>query len=360
MNTSIKKINSCPLCKSPSCEIIHELPNQNVLECSDCHFVYADSILSSVRELYENGYFDNSQEEFGYQDYEKNYKAHEVTFRKRLQRAERYLNRKGLVLDCGCAFGHFSDVAIKEGWKVVATDISLNAVKHAKDNYNITGVVSNATSIPFKENTFDLIVLYDVLEHTDDPLLLLSNLNRLLKPNGIIHITTPNQKSLSARLMGKRWYHYKPLEHITYFSKKSLKDSLEKTGWSTLGHKTVIAFMALDTIMSRLKVYSHSLFSLIDKLLRAFKIDRVVIPLFIGEMEVWATKVEELPRNETSFPEISKVEAQEISYSSIVEYLKCPKCEGHLKIKNESKIECQNCQSLYDREEKIPVFDISA
>ena len=66
----------------------------------------------------------------------------------------------------------------------------------------------------------------DVIEHVTDPVEELKKVHRILKPKGVIFVVTPDVGGLWSKLLGRLWYHYKPVEHVVYFSEKTMKKAL--------------------------------------------------------------------------------------------------------------------------------------
>ena len=75
----------------------------------------------------------------------------------------------------------------------------------------------------FEEGSFDLVTLWDVVEHVPDPQDLLAKVHRLLKPNGTLILETQNVDSSFAGLLGRRWQHYKHEEHLYHFNPDTIR-----------------------------------------------------------------------------------------------------------------------------------------
>jgi len=101
------------------------------------------------------------------------------------------LKNKGLILDAGCGKGRYIDYFNKN--KIIAIDISKSSIKKIKllNNKNYY-LISDATCLPFKNNMFDFILFSEVIEHLDNPYKALVELERVLKVNGTMIISTPS------------------------------------------------------------------------------------------------------------------------------------------------------------------------
>lgn len=108
--------------------------------------------------------------------------------------------------------------------------------------------------VPFPENNFDVITMFDVVEHLYNPVDALKKICRLLKPGGVVYLLTPDCESVFAKLMGKYWFEIKPKEHIYYFSKSTLRLLFEKSGFTPLAMKKtgkVLTFEYISTILRK-------------------------------------------------------------------------------------------------------------
>ena len=88
--------------------------------------------------------------------------------------------------------------------------------------YNIETFICDISNPPLLNDIADLICLYDLIEHTPYPKKSLQAIRRILKNDGILHIVTPDSNSISAKILGRYWFHYKPKEHLFYFSRHPL------------------------------------------------------------------------------------------------------------------------------------------
>jgi ubiquinone/menaquinone biosynthesis C-methylase UbiE len=101
------------------------------------------------------------------------------------------------VLDVACGSGYGTRILSQKASNVVGVDINPDSIKYAKQHYsdkNIHYICSNATKIPVENNSFDVIVSYETLEHIIDPNAFLNETKRILKKDGIVIISTPNDK----------------------------------------------------------------------------------------------------------------------------------------------------------------------
>lgn len=336
----------CPVCGNQGFKSLFALKGADVVACRKCKVVYVPSPLPEVTSLYKADYFGAADEgASGYLDYAGELEAHTSMFTERLQTSEMKIGGRGRVLDVGCALGHFGKVAKDRGWDVFVTDISEYAVVKSAKEFQLQGFVSPTGKLPVKDKKFDLVTLFDVIEHLSHPYEILNAIHRSLDPRGILHLSTPNIKSFSARILGKHWYHLKPEEHLIYFSPATIKLCLEKANFEVLEIKPMKIHMALGDILMRLRRYSKPICDLMLKFVKLMKWDRKVIKLLTGEIEVWARPKPigvELAKSRKAFPVDNEP-------TPILGVVCCPNCRGELYPENQH-LNCLGCDSAFDIE----------
>ncbi len=176
------------------------------------------------------------------------------------------------LLETGCGFGFFLEAAKKRNWDVAGTELSENALVECKrKNIPVSEKMENLLST--SENSFDVIVSLEVIEHLKEPLKEVNLYARLLRNEGALYVTTPNFNSLSRRIVGKRWNVILYPEHIHYFTPHSihylLKNNFNKIFNQTSG---VSPARLMYTIRSKSAVKGKELenydFNEVDRQLR--------------------------------------------------------------------------------------------
>lgn len=155
-------------------------------------------------------------------------------FRKRIKRALPHLEGVEKVLDVGCSYGHFLEVAKDFGWDVVGLEPNMYIYKHllqGKEGIRIINSTLRKTSF---EKKHDLVTYWDVLEHIQDPDRELCVVHKLLRSQGYLIVQCPNKASWGVRLSGSKWGWWSPPDHIYHFTPGSLRRLVEKSGFSIL------------------------------------------------------------------------------------------------------------------------------
>jgi len=213
-----------------------EVAGCSLERCSCCSFaqVADEPSEETLAALYSGAYFEKGK--YGDEDNQ----------RRENQRRLKLLAKLGLprgarVLDAGCATGDFLSAA--RSYEMWGVDVSEEAVAVAKEhNPEIAERISAQAleELPFEEESFDAIVLWDVIEHLWDPRSTCERLAHLVRPGGFLVLSTPDIGAVTARLMGRRWAFMTPPEHLGFFSPRSFDWLLERE----LGLEIVSSFAA--------------------------------------------------------------------------------------------------------------------
>lgn len=155
---------------------------------------------------------------------------------------QRYTPKSSSILDIGCGTGEISREIQRKGYRVKGVDFSTVAVKTALMSGLDCQVVDVDGGLPFKDNSIDAIWATDSIEHLFDPVFVLMEMNRVLKPGGILFATVPYDLHISNRikiLLGKSYQQndYKNLgqyKHHTFFSKSLLNYMLKESSFDMI------------------------------------------------------------------------------------------------------------------------------
>lgn len=206
----------------PKCYLTQEV--LNAVECDDCGFVFL-----SPRPDPKKGqdYFNKAyagHKDFNDHEYYRDHDKKLFQSRLKIEAIEKLKPTGKKLLDVGAGQGHFMKEAIERSWDVTGTELSVEARESARKLFNIT--LSESFGECEKES-FDVITLWDVLEHVADAKEILDEVSKLLKPNGILIIETVNIDSVDFLVQNEKW-HLWHVDHNYYFSMKSLKRYLEQ------------------------------------------------------------------------------------------------------------------------------------
>jgi 2-polyprenyl-3-methyl-5-hydroxy-6-metoxy-1,4-benzoquinol methylase len=135
-------------------------------------------------------------------------------------------------LDIGFGAGTITQAAGRAGWKVFGVEVSKVAVDflaHKHPEYDLyCGYLEDRK---YDDNSFDAIAIVEVVEHVLDPIPILKEAYRILRPGGVIWVTTPNLHSLSWSVMGLEWSMVTPPDHLELYTKEGATIMLEASGF---------------------------------------------------------------------------------------------------------------------------------
>lgn len=134
--------------------------------------------------------------------------------------------QKGKLLDIGAGTGDFLAVAKSSGWDTTGIEPSAKA----KGIAVAKGVTFEDSLSEIKDHSFDVITMWHVLEHVPDVEAQITELKRILKPDGVIFIAVPNFKSYDAEYYGKFWAAYDVPRHLWHFSKTAIEKLFARQG----------------------------------------------------------------------------------------------------------------------------------
>ncbi|HQU15402.1 MAG TPA: class I SAM-dependent methyltransferase [Gammaproteobacteria bacterium] len=134
------------------------------------------------------------------------------------------------LLDIGCGNGLMLSFARDMGWSARGVELDSDAVAVARSR-GLDVKHGDIRVLAHEREAYDMITCSHVIEHVHDPLSLLSDIYRLLKPEGILWLQTPNIDSLGRKRFGPNWRGLEPPRHLVLFSSSSLKQALRNAGF---------------------------------------------------------------------------------------------------------------------------------
>lgn len=257
-------VSLCPFCRKDSAVSIVS-PVQIPLYRCKCGLIFQYPLPAEdeLALLYSSGYYDSWGNIAEEENVVRSMKR--ATFRSALAAlpAETQIGR---VLDVGCAAGYFLEEAQELGWEPWGVELSSYAAGIAGRLFGNTVRQGTLEQAGFPDRYFHLITMFDLLEHVPEPLKMLKEAGRILTDGGLILIVTPDVGSLSARVMGHRWSHYKR-EHLWYFTRKRLESLLADSGFYPVVCQSAVKMLTISYIGRQFDTYKHPLLTPLSRLL---------------------------------------------------------------------------------------------
>jgi 2-polyprenyl-3-methyl-5-hydroxy-6-metoxy-1,4-benzoquinol methylase len=233
----------CIVCRSDSA--IASRLRQDLVECRECGLIYRPDASEDRLEFDESYYVDGV-----YADYTADREAIVGSAVRRLQMLERAVRGRRL-LDVGCAAGYFVEAARARGWEASGLELSPYASSRAR----LSGLEIHETSIlaPPDVPPVDVVTLWDTIEHISDPSLALMNARRLLRPGGVIAISTGDCRSAVARVFGRRWRLLDDPTHKFFFDETTLSRLLSNVDLRTVDVSRPGKWVGLAMVLHQLR-----------------------------------------------------------------------------------------------------------
>ena len=233
----------CPICNKNSWSKYLD----NLVKCADCEFIRAHDKYFKIdpTKFYGQDYFSSV-----YGDYTKEQEALEKNFQDRIDRIRKYKS-SGKLLEIGCAHGYFLKNAEKY-FQCFGIDLNPDVTKITKRNTKSKIFTGDFLVKKIPKNYFDIVCMFDTIEHLKHPEKYLKKIHQVLKPNGLVVVETGNISSLLAKIQGKSWRLIMLPDHLQYFSKSSLIQLLSNSGFKTKSTNDVGFYRTFRQITYRL------------------------------------------------------------------------------------------------------------
>jgi 2-polyprenyl-3-methyl-5-hydroxy-6-metoxy-1,4-benzoquinol methylase len=165
------------------------------------------------------------------------------------------------LLDIGCGEGFFLLNASKAGYTTKGVELSQDAAAYARKEFSLDVEGKSFEEMQLPENYFDVVTMWQVLEHLPYPLATIKEVHRILKPGGLLATSTPDIESIPAKIFRRKWWNLRRL-HINQFTAKTLTDMLNHAGFKNVfstGYKEYISLsMLIIPLLKHLKMYERT------------------------------------------------------------------------------------------------------
>lgn len=230
---------NCIICQSTKNKVLYKIPDlwfgehkilATYLQCENCGLIFLDII---DRKL------ENNINSILYHDENYQYKINWIT-RFGLEKRKKLIYRfkkSGKLLDVGCGTGRFISYfqkTTKGQWEVLGIDPDKVSANFGKEKYRVKILSGKFEEFDLTNEKFDVITMWDVIEHVEKPELLLKKAFSILQDDGVLIIRTPNFESFDSNLFKQYWAGFDSPRHKYIFSKSLLVKFLENHNFRVL------------------------------------------------------------------------------------------------------------------------------
>ena len=236
-----------------ACSSFDHAKYPDIYYCPECHNGFLDWLgKDDVQAESEKGI--QLYEDVEDTEYIKNLPARFLTNQKLVEKYLPHFKGKD-VLEVGSYYGAFLSEVKKVAGSVTGIEPSKHAVNYLKEQHSdidvFQGTLERYVDQYVKEGKkFDTVVLWDVIEHVPDPILTLKNINKLLKPGGIVIFSTINIESSFSLILGPMWPWFMDM-HYYYFSDRGYVDMLHRSGYVMENHNHYSYYVYLSYFINK-------------------------------------------------------------------------------------------------------------
>lgn len=225
--------------------------------CSDCDLIFLEPLptVQELSSLYEEDFFVGKTA--GYRDYEREQQWRKRNYARDIRIIEDLVPGGGLLLDVGCATGTFLKVC-SDRWRKYGQEVSRYAGDEARKIFGEHIQIEALQNTTFCENYFDVVTLWETVNHMSDPFGDLQFIARVLKPGGLLALTVGDVGSMLARVMGKYWYHVTPPIHLYFFTSRTFETFFSQIGLKVIKCEHLGKLVDISTMFERVKDTSNS------------------------------------------------------------------------------------------------------
>lgn len=252
LNNNIFEDIKCIVCKNKDKNLFtikYRKPDCSIVECGNCSFHFIPPFYRKTI------------------DYTK-YKSQEVA--EQIKQADVWLKiqrnllryhlihrykKNGKVFDVGAGFGHFLLTGKQLGHEVYGCELSRANIAFVREHLNLDVENENFLNIS-EDQKYDIVTLWDVLEHIDDADKIIKKASRIMNKGGFILIQVPQLDSFFSTLLKDKWWAM-GLDHVNYFSKYTIRQLLSAHGFeirrikSSIELKNIYNYVIMPKIKKR-------------------------------------------------------------------------------------------------------------
>lgn len=222
---------NCTICQSEHVQLFCKKNGMVYLKCNHCTHVFVKDYPKEedLIQYYSNRTSHHASQDKEQWDFSK-IKSHYV-YKPLLDKINQFVP-SGKLLDIGCSNGSFIKTACVLGWKAEGVELEKGSYE-VSQKYNLNVYNQELISLKLPSDKYNVITMWQVIEHLNNPETIIEECCRILKPGGILAISTPNIQSIGKLLLKEKWGAVEPHVHLSLFTPKSLEQLLHFHNFKT-------------------------------------------------------------------------------------------------------------------------------
>lgn len=246
---------SCTLCSSTSLEYEFMVEGYPLYRCKDCNFMFLNPSQPDNRKdipfVKDDLKYSGTDDELA----DKRKLTYD-TARRYIDQLRSYSGQSGnTMLEIGGHDNVFIQVAKEQGFETTNIRIlNHQAIKENTDTADSIIATDNVENAVLPESFYDVCVVRDELHYHPDPLKYLHKIHSLLKPEGVLLLTTPSVDSWSAKIMRQNWIKFNAA-HLYYFDKQTIQNALAKSGFHCIHVDSDKKYFSLEYLKNQFEKY---------------------------------------------------------------------------------------------------------
>jgi len=256
---------------------VFDLDSFPIVKCNQCDLIFVNPRISAEA---NNKYYEFSlphDREFLDKHFFETYPIHKNRLNRYIKLINKY-KKTGRLLDVGCGNGYFLTRASASGFQVEGQEISPLFINYCRNELGLIVHSEELVANNLETGSYDVITLFDVIEHVYQPDELLMECNRLLKSDGILVVTTHDAGNFLAKLYRDNWHMIYPIGHVYYFSQKTLRSLLHKAGFQEKYHG--LAYIADET-------WYKTLFNYLVSIMKSIILRSMIIYIYKPQTKIF-------------------------------------------------------------------------
>jgi len=295
------KKKKCPFCKSFNIitlfQNFHKKDEKIYFECTSHNFqekkwkpiLFKCTSCTLVFSEYTNVNFQNNYKDVVDYEYLNQIKFKKQTFNLFLEKIKKYLNKTCTILEIGSFYGVLGKLLKPHVKEYTGLELSKHACAYSKKNFKLN--IKNQSFVSYAKNSkkFDIIILTDVIEHVDYPFRLLTLIEKKLKKNGKLILSTFNFDSLFSRITGNNYPWIIPM-HKYYFSTATLKNALNKSNLDIINIQNDTRIISIEYLLNKFSVLFPNFNFIFNFFLKFNFIKRISIKIDLNDLKIYIAK----------------------------------------------------------------------